>query len=69
MLSPLGRTAETRECECVMLTCAWRGRPGVAVRAEGFFGRSTMVRSVGLSARNEGFEAQMEKEREVMLGN
>jgi len=44
MLSPVGSTADTRLFECEMVTCACGGRPGVADSAEGFFGRSTMVR-------------------------
>jgi hypothetical protein len=43
MLSPVGRTALTRDCACVMLTWGCGARPGVAASAEGFFGRSTIV--------------------------
>lgn len=39
----MGRTAETRELECVMLTWAWGARPGVRARGAGLPGRSTMV--------------------------
>lgn len=45
-LSPVGSTASTRECACVMLTCACGGRPGVVDRAVGFLGRSTMAADV-----------------------
>jgi hypothetical protein len=30
-----------------MLTAAWRWRPGVALRAEGLLGRSTIVAAIG----------------------
>jgi hypothetical protein len=43
MLSPVGRTADTRELLWDMLTCACGVRPGVVERAEGFLGRSTIV--------------------------
>lgn len=43
MLSPVGSTAETRLLECEIVTWAWGVRLGVAERAEGFFGRSTML--------------------------
>lgn len=46
MLSPVGSTAETRLLECEIVTCACGARPGVAERAEGFFGRSTMLEIV-----------------------
>lgn len=36
----MGRTAETRELEWVVFIWAWGARPGVAERADGFFGRS-----------------------------
>ncbi|KAK1245790.1 hypothetical protein MKX07_004859 [Trichoderma sp. CBMAI-0711] len=42
-LSPVGRTAVTRELSSEMVTCAWGCRPGVAARAEGLFGRCTIV--------------------------
>jgi hypothetical protein len=43
MLSPVGRTADTRELPWEMLTCACGVRPGVLERAEGFLERSTIV--------------------------
>jgi hypothetical protein len=43
MLSPVGRTADTRELLWEMLTCACGVRPAVVERAEGFLGRSTIV--------------------------
>lgn len=45
-LSPVGSRAETRALSSEMVTWACGGRPGVAARAVGLFGRSTMVPGV-----------------------
>ena len=43
MLSPVGSSAATRVLPCETVTCGWGGNPGVAARAEGLLGLSTMV--------------------------
>ena len=51
----MGRTAETRECECVMFTWACGGRPGeTGLMERGFFGRSTMLPVVGRVGEDRG---------------
>lgn len=49
-LSPVGSAAATRELPWEVVTCACGWRPGVAARADGLFGLSTMMKAIALKA-------------------